>query len=126
MKDPFYEKVKNNIEEALKRTNHTPNDLKDISASDVRLYFENLLKDNPEEREIIEKVLIIPDKMLVETVSSIRVENTIQETENKIRKVRGCSACPNSGHFELKECPDAYTEVSQYCGMFDHDEIETR
>lgn len=35
----------------------------------------------------------------------------------------GCTRCPYAGHIELKECVDAYTEVSKYCGMYDHNEL---
>ena len=41
-------------------------------------------------------------------------------TKNEI----GCTQCPYSGHIELKECPDAYTTVSQYCGLHNHEPIE--
>ena len=33
-------------------------------------------------------------------------------------KVIGCTECPYAGHIELKECPDAYTEVSEKCGLY--------
>jgi hypothetical protein len=35
--------------------------------------------------------------------------------------VVGCTKCPYVGHFELKECPDAYTDVSEKCGLYNHD-----
>ena len=34
-------------------------------------------------------------------------------------KPKGCSSCPYSGHLELPECPDAYTEKAQHCGLYD-------
>ena len=34
-------------------------------------------------------------------------------------KQYGCSACPHR-----KDCPDAYTVVSQYCGNYLHKEDE--
>ena len=37
---------------------------------------------------------------------------------------KGCTSCPYAGHFELKECPDAYTDVSKFCGLYDHTIIE--
>jgi hypothetical protein len=36
----------------------------------------------------------------------------------------GCTQCPYAGHIELKECPDAYTEVSQHCGLYNHEPIK--
>ena len=38
----------------------------------------------------------------------------------------GCTQCPYAGHFVLKECPDAYTSVSQYCGLYNHEPIEKK
>lgn len=38
----------------------------------------------------------------------------------------GCTQCPYAGHIYLKECPDAYTEVSQHCGFFNHEPIEQK
>lgn len=38
----------------------------------------------------------------------------------------GCTQCPYAGHIELKECPEAYTEVSQYCGLYNHEPIEQK
>ncbi len=35
----------------------------------------------------------------------------------------GCTKCPYAGHIELKECPDAYTEVSKYCSLYNHEFI---
>jgi len=35
----------------------------------------------------------------------------------------GCTECPYAGHIELKECPDAYTEVSKHCGLYKHEPI---
>lgn len=32
--------------------------------------------------------------------------------------VKGCTSCPYAGHFELKECPDAYTPISQFCNLY--------
>lgn len=40
------------------------------------------------------------------------------------KKEIGCTQCPFAGHIELKECPDAYTEVSQYCGIYNHEPLE--
>lgn len=37
----------------------------------------------------------------------------------------GCTKCPYAGHIELKECPDAYTEVSQHCGLYKHEPINS-
>ena len=39
-------------------------------------------------------------------------------------KVIGCSRCPFAGRIELKECPNAYTEVSKLCSFYDHTIIE--
>lgn len=39
------------------------------------------------------------------------------------KKEIGCTQCPYAGHIELKECPDAYTEVSSHCGLYNHNEI---
>ena len=33
---------------------------------------------------------------------------------------KGCAYCVD---MHLNKCPDAFTEVSQYCGMFDHEEM---
>lgn len=35
----------------------------------------------------------------------------------------GCTECPYAGHIELKECPDAYTEVSRWCSLYKHEPI---
>lgn len=37
----------------------------------------------------------------------------------------GCTECPYAGHIELKECPDAYTEISQHCGLYKHEPINS-
>ena len=37
----------------------------------------------------------------------------------------GCTECPYAGHIELKECPDAYTKVSQYCALYKHEPINS-
>lgn len=37
----------------------------------------------------------------------------------------GCTQCPYAGHIELKECPDAYTEVSQHCALYKHEPINS-
>jgi len=39
-------------------------------------------------------------------------------------KVIGCTECPYAGHIELKECPDAYTEVSKKCGLYKNEPIK--
>lgn len=39
---------------------------------------------------------------------------------------KGCTTCPYAGHIELKECPDAYTEVSEKCGLYNHEPIEVK
>lgn len=36
----------------------------------------------------------------------------------------GCTECPYAGHIELKECPDAYTEVSDKCGLYKHEPMK--
>lgn len=36
-------------------------------------------------------------------------------------KVKGCSSCPYAGHFELKECPDAYTKKSADCNLYSYE-----
>lgn len=37
-----------------------------------------------------------------------------------------CNQCPYAGHIELKECPDAYTDVSKYCGLYNHESIDQK
>ena len=32
--------------------------------------------------------------------------------------VKGCTSCPYRGSFELRDCPDAYTEVSHLCNLY--------
>lgn len=32
--------------------------------------------------------------------------------------VKGCTSCPYRGSFELRDCPDAYTPVSQFCNLY--------
>lgn len=44
----------------------------------------------------------------------------LRETNNK---EIGCTQCPYAGHIELKECPDAYTEASKHCRLYNHDPI---
>lgn len=36
----------------------------------------------------------------------------------------GCTRCPYAGHIELRECIDAYTEVAEHCGAYNHNELE--
>ncbi len=36
----------------------------------------------------------------------------------------GCTRCPEAGHFELRECPDAYTERAKGCGLYDHSKYD--
>lgn len=38
----------------------------------------------------------------------------------------GCTQCPYAGHIYLKECPDAYTEVSSHCGLYNHEPIDQK
>ena len=41
-------------------------------------------------------------------------------------KEKGCSTCPYAGHFDLKECPNAYTEKSKECGNYNHEQLCTQ
>lgn len=34
---------------------------------------------------------------------------------------KGCTTCPFAGHIDLKECPNAYTEISEQCGLYKHE-----
>ena len=61
----------------------------------------------------------------------MRGENRKRKKNRKaVRKMTnkeiGCTQCPYAGHIELKECSDAYTEVSQYCGLYNHEPIERK
>ncbi|SFU94544.1 hypothetical protein [Butyrivibrio sp. M55] len=38
----------------------------------------------------------------------------------------GCTRCPHAGHIELKECVDAYTEVAEHCGAYNHNELDEK
>lgn len=38
--------------------------------------------------------------------------------------VEGCTSCPYAGHFELKECPDAYTPKSHFCNLYSKEVIK--
>lgn len=49
-----------------------------------------------------------------------------RRTKKMANKEIGCTQCPYAGHIELKECPDAYTEVSKYCGLYNHEPIENK
>ena len=42
---------------------------------------------------------------------------------DNVTKEIGCTGCPYAGHIELKECPDAYTDVSEKCGLYIHEPI---
>ena len=44
----------------------------------------------------------------------------LEEMKNEKEKVifEGCTSCPYAGHFELKECPDAYTPISHFCKYY--------
>ena len=45
------------------------------------------------------------------------------KTSSKKKKVYGCSTCPQAGHFELRECPDAYTKIAEKCALYDKREL---
>ena len=51
-------------------------------------------------------------------------EEPIEEPTPKNNLV-GCTKCPYAGHIELKECPDAYTEVSKYCNLYNNSDFQT-
>lgn len=53
-------------------------------------------------------------------------EKVTDRDEIIIKFKAGCTTCPYSGHIGLKECPDAYTPVSEYCGLYDHSYVEFR
>jgi len=44
----------------------------------------------------------------------------MEQPKKRKRIEEGCTTCPCAGHFELRECPDAYTEKSQYCNLYSH------
>lgn len=39
---------------------------------------------------------------------------------------KGCSTCEYAGHIEIKECPDAYTEVAKGCNLYSHEEFDDK
>lgn len=42
---------------------------------------------------------------------------------NTYLKVKGCTSCPYAGHIEIKECPDAYTDIAKKCNLYDRTPI---
>ena len=49
---------------------------------------------------------------------------TAEYIKNGGNKVKGCLTCPYSGHMEIRECPNAYTEISHMCGMYSNEPLK--
>lgn len=103
MEDKYVKAIKDEILEIIKNNRL-------IKSAEVRNYTDGL-----------ERALSIIKK---QERREAKYKKNQKSEVTKMTKEIGCTQCPYAGHIELKECPDAYTEASQHCGLYKHEPMQ--